>query len=292
MQPSVDTIEICVFQEHSDDTHVLARERLMAEEHSFPREQIVAANDVAQAIDWAQVALKATGAAFLQLEEPFNDKSFLCFSQALGEPEQEHDPVALPHTTEGVILSLTTLHGHAADVSDQPFSTDYLRLHTESSRRAAHRQPRYIVLMCLEPGGEETRAQTLLVPMVDVAARLDADTLTVLKRIRYANSPDAPPILRDGPYGPIFSFRDFGEDALAWKSADPEEHVDAETGNAALRALLAALHQGGDWSGVTWQRGLLVVIDNFRYFHGRSLAGVKPTGTRRVLKRIRILDHT
>ena len=144
--------------------------------------------------------------------------------------------------------------------------------------------------MCLKPGDETTRAQTLMVSMDKVAARLSDGARKALSGMWYATSPAAPPILREGARGPIFSFRDFGEEALGWTSVSDRWVVSEEAGTAALHELLDALYAGDDWIGVTWQRGDLLVIDNTRYFHGRSLAGEKPVGSHRLLNRLRLLD--
>lgn len=278
-------------KEMSDNFHVIQRQGLMTREHGFPNDLIFSVNGVDDAIVAARASLSSNGLALLSLNDPFNDGELLRFGTALGQPEPEHDPVALPHTSEGVILNLSSLHGRQAKVSDQPFSTDYLRLHTESSRRQAHLQPRFIVLMCLEPGDETTRAQTILVSMDSVVTKLSERARNALARMRYATSAAAPPILRNSANRPILSFRDFGEDPLEWTCVSDRAVVSEETGTAALHELLDALYTGDGWIGVTWQRGYLLVIDNMRQFHGRSLAGEQPVGECRLLKRLRLLDY-
>ncbi|GAA0636809.1 hypothetical protein GCM10010174_68130 [Kutzneria viridogrisea] len=227
--------------------------------------------------------LSTHGVAAVQLNEPFSDNDFVEFGAGLGTATEETDPAVQPFVTDGVILNLLGKHHHTNDVSLQPFAENSLSLHSEGSGRIAAEQPRYIVLMCCHPGDDPTSSQTVLISMADVAARLSAQQVKVLSRTRYAHLPAGETIVRLGTSQPVFSFRDFLGDRLDWIN---DEDDDPETVNAAIGALLAAMYAPGA-AGVHWRRGLMVVIDNTRHFHGRT-AGLVSVRNPRHLKRLRI----
>ncbi|WP_410635025.1 TauD/TfdA family dioxygenase [Amycolatopsis sp. cmx-4-83] len=227
--------------------------------------------------------LREHGAGVVLLDEPFADEEFVAFGARLGTATEETDPAVQPFVTGGVILNLLGKNRRTDDVSLQPFAENSLSLHTEGSGRVAVDQPRYIVLMCCHPGPRPTAAQTALVPMEEIFGRLSAGDREVLSRTRYAHLPPGETILREHDGRPVFSFRDFLGGRLDWVNdgGDPPEAVDV-----ALENLHAAMYAPGA-RGVHWQRGLLVVIDNRRHFHGRT-AGTAPAGEPRHLKRLRI----
>jgi alpha-ketoglutarate-dependent taurine dioxygenase len=63
--------------------------------------------------------------------------------------------------------------------------------------------------------------------------------------------------------------------------------VDAVDG--ALRDLLASMYAPGAASGVHWARGMVVIIDNTCFFHGRTAGRAAASSRRRHLSRLRIL---
>ncbi|WP_437913608.1 TauD/TfdA family dioxygenase [Sorangium sp. So ce302] len=227
------------------------------------------------------------GLVAVQLDEPLSNDRFTTLGSLLGTASPETDPAVLPYVERGVILNLVAEHGRTEDVSLQPFATNPLTLHSEGSGRRAEEQPRYIVLMCRDPGDEGTAAQTVLVPMAAVAEGLSPDALATLEQTRYRRSPDGPWIARrvDGRW--VFSFRDFLSQPLEWTHAGHAPSADAI--NGALRDLLASMYAPGAAIRVHWTRGKLVIIDNTFFFHGRTAGRSAGSSRRRHLQRLRIL---
>jgi hypothetical protein len=220
------------------------------------------------------------------LPDPLEDGEFLALGDSLGPAVPELDPATRAHTQYGVLLNLRSAVGHTDDPSQQPFATNPLSLHSEGSGRALADQPRYIVLMCEDPGRDASAPRTVLVPMSGVAARLSADDLRLLSCTRYRDAPGAPTIVRPSADRYAFSMRDFQGAPLRWSCTLPGATEDGV--NAALGRLLAAMYAGDGASAVKWTRGLLVVIDNARFFHGRTSGSTRPGPHPRHLKRLRI----
>ncbi|HEX7309077.1 TauD/TfdA family dioxygenase [Lentzea sp.] len=233
--------------------------------------------------DVVRAELRQHGAAVVELADTLSDEDFRAFGAHLGDAMPEIAPAVQPFVTDGVILNLVTRHAHTADTSLQPFAENSLSLHSEGSGRTAGEQPRYIVLMCEDPGADPASAQTVLVSMSVVLQRLSAEDRAVLSRTRYADLPAGETILREHEGREVFAFRDFLHDELKWvnEGDDGDDAVDR-----ALQALLAGMYESGA-SGVLWRRGLLVVIDNTYFFHGRT-AGVSSPAHPRHLKRLRL----
>jgi alpha-ketoglutarate-dependent taurine dioxygenase len=229
--------------------------------------------------------LRESGLGVARLDRPLSSEEFLELGRVLGRAMPETDPAVQPQVEHGVILDLVTKHGHTGDVSLQPFATQHLTLHTESSGRPAAAQPRYIVLMCREPGDNSTAAQTVLVSMASVAARLPAEALAVLAGTRY-RTPGVPFVVREAEGRRVFSFRDFQAQPLEWVHTSDE--VAEGDVNEALRSLLAAMY-APDATGIHWAPGMLVVIDNTFWFHGRTAGAVTFGRAPRHLRRLRIL---
>jgi alpha-ketoglutarate-dependent taurine dioxygenase len=211
------------------------------------------------------------------------DEWLLRLGDQLGTPMAETDPAVQPFVDRGVILNLRTRYDRTDDTSLQPFAANYLSLHTESSGRPAGEQPRYIVLLCQEPG-DQAAAQTVLAPMTSVAGALSADDLALLARVRYRHGHSPYPIVREEHGRPVFGFRDFLDQPLDWVcTADADE----ERVNAALRRLLIAMYSSAA-TGLRWKRGLVAVIDNRAHFHGRT-AGSTSVRRPRHLRRLRLV---
>ncbi|GAA2206581.1 hypothetical protein GCM10009850_020390 [Nonomuraea monospora] len=230
--------------------------------------------------------LASTGCAVVQLDEPLPARRFLAFGALLGEAMPEKDPAVLPYVEEEVILNLRREHATTADVSLQPFATNSLSLHTESSGRKAAEQPRYIVLMCVAPGHDPTASQTVLVPMAAVESRIGPQAAATLRVTRYRHSAEGPHLLRTVDGRPVFSFRDFLSQTLQWTHLGQ----DADDVNRAVLSLLAAMY-GTSATGVHWARGMIVVIDNTFFFHGRTASppAAAASAAPRHLKRLRIM---
>ncbi|HTZ44969.1 MAG TPA: TauD/TfdA family dioxygenase [Jatrophihabitans sp.] len=232
---------------------------------------------------WPRVArqLSDHGVAGLRLPAPLGAQDFLDFGRRLGRPIPESDPAIAEFVEHDVLLNLRG-ESRSAAVALAPFTTGELTLHTEGSRRPADRQPRYIVLMCLEPG-LAAGAQTLLVPASAVLAALAPAAAETLRHTRERVVAGTPTVLRDQDGAQVFSFRDLGDEPFHWESTAGEEAV-----TVALTALIEACYTVSPLYGVRWQRGDLLVIDNHRWFHGRS-RGRRSAGDRiRHLQRLRV----
>ncbi len=231
-------------------------------------------------------ALEQSGVALVALDEPLSNRAFRGLGETLGVPLVEGDPSVQPFVEEHVILNVVDTHPAGIDASLQPFSKGLLSLHSESSGRSLHEQPRYIVLMCCQAPQAMT-ADTVLVPMNRVAERLSVAEREVLARTRYRRNSSAPYILRTEAGRSVFSFRDFMADTLEWVHDGAAAAAEV---NAALARLLASMYEPAGASTVRWFPGLLAVVDNTFVFHGRRAGSIESCRERR-LKRLRLLPH-
>ncbi|MEU3384967.1 TauD/TfdA family dioxygenase [Streptomyces albidoflavus] len=276
------------FTEKPSDDHCRLREGLLSADTVLDEPEVGLAAETAdfpgQIPDALDRDLLRHGRAVVQLNEPLADDAFVKLGSVLGTAIHETAPAVRSYVEDGVVLNLRADAGITRDVSLQPFASNPLSLHSEGSGRSVADQPRYIVLMCVEPG--DNSASTVLVPMADVAATLSDDDLRLLRATRYADAPGVPPIVRSQGDHTVFSFRDFQQDTLRWVCEADGATQDAVDG--ALRRLLARMYEARGASGVLWSRGLLVVIDNTRFFHGRTAGLPRATARTRHLKRLRI----
>jgi alpha-ketoglutarate-dependent taurine dioxygenase len=263
------------FTEQPGDPHVGLRERLLASGAELPEP--------------ARGSLERVGLLAEQFDDTLDEDAFLAFGARLGTPMPESHPSVQRFVQRDVILNLVSEHGPTDDAERQPFATNYLTLHTESSGRPVALQPCFIVLMCLEPGDDSADAQTVLVPMAAVARALGDRELAVLSRTRYAACAPAETIVRRTDDRHVFAFRDFAGDELRW-AYDGDDGSEDDV-NDALRALLAAMYQPGAMLGVRWRRAKLVAIDNMRFFHGRTAGTGATPVTPRHLQRLRIVGN-
>lgn len=230
--------------------------------------------------------LYKTGHVVVQLDEPLSNKQFITLGSLLGTAMPETDPAVKSYVERDTILNLVSEYGHTQDVSHQPFATNFLTLHTESSSRRAEEQPRYIVLMCNEPGDDATAAQTVLVPMATVERQLTPDEIAILSQTRYHNSYHGPSIVRSLGDHHVFSFRDFHTQNLEWTYANNDQSADDI--NTTIRSLLASMYAPGASTGVHWKCGMLIIIDNTFFFHGKTAGSFTTSTKKRHLKRLRI----
>lgn len=290
------------FVSRPTDAHIASRANLLEggselAPPSVPVPEVRAEDFSGRALDDFAGRLGETGLAGLLLDRPLSDERFRAFGEALGTPLPETDPAVLPNVSLDVVLNLVGERARTENVSLQPFAANPLSLHTEGSGRPVAEQPRYIVLMCCDPGDDRVAAQTVLAPMDAIGSRLTPPDLETLSRTRYRRNPQGPPIVRNIDGRQVFSFRDFLGESLEWTYGG----TDSGTGTAsdpvgtasdpvdtALRALLTAMYAPGGHSGVRWERGLLLVIDNTFYFHGRRAGTFSVPARRRHLKRLRI----
>ncbi|MGW2280446.1 TauD/TfdA family dioxygenase [Streptomyces sp. NPDC001770] len=283
------------FTERSGDPHCRLRDELLSADSVLKKPDIVplvppagfpgSAGVPDSAARQLMSSLREHGLALAELDEPLSTPDFRRLGALLGTPVPETDPAVLPYVDEGVVLNLVADAGHTREVALQPFASTALTLHSEGSGRATADQPRYVVLMCVEPG-DSSQAVTALVPMDAVGGDLSPQVDRLLRTTRYAGAPGVPTVARERDGRTVYSFRDFHGVPLRWSCDD--EHADEETVNQALRHLLERMYAPRHCYGVTWTRGLLVVIDNTRYFHGRTAGRAASAGRLRHLRRLRI----
>jgi len=270
------------YVESEADEHVILRERLLRQGtrlSPLPLDLHVPPGELP--------VIAETGLVVFDFGDPLDDTVLVALGDRLGEAMSEAHESVQPFVDRGVILNLVTQYADTSNVDLQPFATNFIALHTESSGRRLEEQPRFIVLMCVEPGDEATNAQTVVVPMDGLVRKLAADELSILSRTRYRHNVGVP-IVRDVAGRQVFCFRDFMSDELMWTYAG-EDRTEDEV-NGAIRALLRAVYSEEAAFGVTWRRGMIVVIDNTFFFHGRT-AGTATSERPRHLKRLRILSR-
>jgi alpha-ketoglutarate-dependent taurine dioxygenase len=264
------------FCETETDPHVRRRRQLLERGGPLPAPPLVLSPEL------LLEELTRRGLVVVRLDEPLANHQLLALGATLGIAMVETDPVVQPYVEQECILNLVNEHGKTEDVSLQPFAANPLTLHSEGSGRSPAEQPRFIVLLCCRPGAADA-ARTVLVPMAEVARRLSSEHRDVLASTRYRHNRKGPWICRLVDGRAVFSFRDFASQRLEWHHAGDRSPAEV---NAAIRALLAAMYEPGIATAVAWEHGLLVVIDNTFFFHGRT-AGAS-AGARH-LKRLRLL---
>jgi len=216
------------FVETPSDIHVARRRLLLASDRAIEGAPQVCSSDVsslpAQLRGVLGEVLRASGALCVQLDEPLPPARFAELGRMLGTPLPETDPAVQRYVDDAIILNLLSEHRDTEDVSLQPFATNALTLHSESSGRPTAEQPRYIVLSCREPGLAAASAQTVLVPMQRVEQQLGSDVLLTLSQTRYQSSRALPTIVRNCTGRSVFSFRDFLGQPLEWTCIEKVEN--------------------------------------------------------------------
>jgi hypothetical protein len=281
------------FREQADDSHIALRAALLdgraLPAPEFAPQSVTDEGGVAGIGAVLRRQLDQCGLGLVALDEPLAGPDFIALGERLGELIPETDPAVQPNVESGRILHLISAEGNTADVFRQPFGTGPLSLHSEGSGRPASGQPRYIVLMCLHPGDDENAAQTVLVPFAAVDARLPVVDREILGHVRY-DRPGVPTVRRVVDGRPVYSFRDFQADALDWV-CNTDRFAPQEVCGA-LAGLLQAMYNEVGARALRWRPGLLAVIDNTWWFHGRSAAPFAGSTRHRHLKRLRITTGT
>ena len=272
-----------MFLEGSDDPHIGLRQAMLVDAAMLGG-SITAVSGKAdsfeqQALPTARELLSSLGLCLFQLDRPLSVEAFEAFARKIGQPVPETNPQVQSNVERGVLLHLRTSFPPTQLVELQPFSASFLSMHSESSGHAVADQPRYIALQCLEPGELESAPRTVLASMEAITKQLSAQTLDILCRTRYDGPSTSPPILRRQREQWVLSFRDFHRHSLAWVHDGP---ATSDAVQSALRELLAAMYAGVDSSAVRWTRGLLLVIDNQRWLHGRTEGCFAPGRTGRL----------
>ncbi|MGH3898507.1 MAG: TauD/TfdA family dioxygenase [Pseudonocardiaceae bacterium] len=279
------------FLEQASDPHVDLRRQVLASGAALREPaptylRARASNFPDEGGDELLAELHQRGFGVVWLDRPLSNDRFIALGILLGTAMPEIDTAVRPYVDSGVILNLIAEYDATRDVNLEPFATNFLTLHSEGSGRPVRRQPRYIVLMCCEPG-LASAARTVLVSMAKVAGRLTLEQLRSLGQIRYRRNDEGPSIVRSVAERTVFSFRDFAQQPLQWVSTDAVG--DPDEVNATIRGLLAAMYAPGVATGVVWSPGMVVVIDNTFYFHGRTAGQLSTSIRRRHLKRLRIV---
>lgn len=226
--------------------------------------------------------IAAVGIGFAHVAEPLAIADFIALGRRFGTPLPENDPAIASFVHESVVLSLQDDQRSDADQLT-PFTPRPLTLHTEGSRRPADQQPRFIILMCVDPGSAGDASQTVLVPVAPILAQLSEDELRTLSGVRETVVPGSVPFVRWVDGRPRLSFRDLGEERYELESV-----ADEQTTERAVTALVRACYSARPVNGTRWRRGDIVAIDNQRWMHGRTGATVEGDRPRH-LQRLRIV---
>ena len=282
-----------VYVEQPFHAHVAAREvalrrtQWLPEPDRVPRFDLdVAALD--DALDPVVEAVARAGIAKARFDRVLCNEELVAFGRPFGNvmvintSPDLRDQVQGPH-----VFNLR--HEHALTTGEYSLaliSQNHLTMHSEVCVRSAPDQPRYIALLCLEPSPRDTGGQTVFVAMDEVVARLTPEQAQVLRQAHFRDFPDSPPLLSWRAGRPVFSFRDFGSELLWWRYVGERALADGEF-NRAIRALLAAIYDADLWFGIEWHAGEVLVFDNWRFFHGRTLIQSQ-TANRRHFKNIKI----
>ena len=279
------------FMESRTDEHVSRRRFLLEGGVMLPSAQTlvckVRVEDLQERCGLLLGDLERDGILAFELDRVPTNEEFMALGALLGQAMPESAPEVQPYVEHGVILNVINDNDYTTDTSLQPFATNPLTLHSESSGRKPSEQPRYIVLMCCEEGGSGG-AQTLIVPMAAVSRDLSPGSLAALSCTRYSHNDDGAHIVRQSGERVVFAFRDFFREQLSWSYRS--EELPLVGVNVALRELLASMYEPQFAMGVQWTPGKVVIIDNTFFFHGRTAAHATSV-KRRHLKRLRILGR-
>ncbi|MFJ8493736.1 TauD/TfdA family dioxygenase [Streptomyces sp. NPDC094038] len=279
------------FRERPDHPHVALRQNLLDSRRGYAppltplRGRAGAPRETALTV--LDTQLRPHGIGLLDLDRVMSNEEFRAFGAALGTAQPERSADVAGMVDDDVILNVRTCGPVTEDPARQPFAANWLTLHTESSGAPVTAQPRYVVLMCVAATEQGAAGQTVLVAMPDVHDALSPATRDLLRHLRYDGRGGVPALLRPCDGRPVFSLRDFHRTPMDW-SLDTRAGDPAEV-NRALAEVYAALY-GSRCSGLSWVSGRLVVIDNTRYFHGRTRALEPAPGRVRHLKRLRVLS--
>jgi len=279
------------FKECTEDGHVVRRRDLLSQfqaplDVGGPTSSAARFTTVPEVCAIIRGQLERSGLASFQYEKLPDSSSFRELGEAIGCALPETDPAVQQFVDDGFILNLRSQCGHTQDIQRQPFSTAPIALHSESSGASVERQPRVILFLCIQPGGPKTFAQTIVVPMSEVTSRLAPAHLGILQKTRYKRCEHGPMIARRERHGITFSFRDFSGDSLEWVS-EAQGATEDEV-NSSIRALLMEMYDPAIAKGIQWRRGLVIAIDNQRFFHGRAAGSAEPDTQMRHLLRMRL----
>lgn len=223
----------------------------------------------------------------IKLNQLLSNEEFLAIGKLLGTPIKEFasDPVVAPYIENEVILNIKSNNAIKDNPSSQPFTSRYLTLHTECSRRKAEDQPRYLVFMCCN-SGQFSEAKTIMVPTKKIINALTKQEIDTLLHTHYAT--ETPSLLRQENGHFIFSFRDFYPHPMNWVYTGNDAKTEKEI-NEVITSLLLKIYDPDNATGIQWEEGLLMILDNRHFFHGKQKGKqIESTNTRHI-KRLRII---
>jgi alpha-ketoglutarate-dependent taurine dioxygenase len=282
-----------VFIEQPFHRHVAAREAALRRPDWLPEPALVrcfelATDEVETAMEPVSAAIAQDGIAKLRFERVLTNDEFVAVGSHLGDVMTINTSPDLLEQVEGSHV-FNLRHEHALTTGEYSLaliSQNYLTMHSEVCVRRAPDQPRYIALLCLVPSPPHTGGQTIFVPMDEVHARVSPEQAELLVEAHFREFPASPPILSWREGRPVFSFRDFGTDLMWWRYVG-ERALAAGEFNRAILTLLEAIYDRGLWFGIEWNAAEVVIFDNWRFFHGRTLIQSQD-GERRHFKNIKI----
>ena len=282
-----------VFIEQPFHRHVALREAALRqaawlpEPATLPRFEL-AAEALDASMSEVTAAVQEAGIAKLCLDRVLANDELVAFGRHFGDV-MVHDtsPDLQGQLEGGHVFNLRQEHARTTgDYALALISRNELTMHSEVCVRSAPKQPRYIALLCLEPSPPDTGGQTVFVPMADIHARLSEDQAQMLGEAHFSEFLVSPPILSLREGRPVFSFRDFKNDLMWWRYVGARPLVDGEF-NRAIRVVLDGMYDARLWFGIAWSAAEVVIFDNWRFFHGRTLIQSE-TAARRHFKNIKI----
>jgi Taurine catabolism dioxygenase TauD, TfdA family len=282
------------FCEHPGDRHAVMRESVLRRRRSYSlppgiEPMPARANDLPRGIAMGHAALDAHGAALLALDRPLSNGEFIQLANGFGTPLPQPNPRTRPWVEDQVILNLRADYPETSDHHwGLLFAENYVMLHTELAARPVATQPRHILLLCVEPSPPDSGGQTVLVSMSGVLRHLTDRQADILRATRLAQPDGAPPFLRSADGREIFAFKDEAQSGIPWKYDGGDPYVGPTDIDDAIRAMLEALYDQAGVSGLWWKRSMLGIIDNHRFFHGRTFAPRRPDVPPRHLRRVRV----
>jgi alpha-ketoglutarate-dependent taurine dioxygenase len=245
-------------------------------------------------------SLNACGAIRILPQRILTNSELIRLGAALGELIPEQANSVQKYVEERFILNNRQDYAKTNETELQPFAENYITLHTEMSPLPPGEQPRYIVLMCVQAPQPDAGGQTLLVSMSRIYERLAPEEREILRHTTYGPAVrgnrngaalDSPPFLYERDGRPVFSFRDFDQQLLPWRyfRATPNG-TSIEKINDAIHSLLAAMYEPANASGIRWSKGAVWIMDNTRFFHGKTFCEADARHGKRWLKRLRIRE--
>ncbi|SME99832.1 Taurine catabolism dioxygenase TauD, TfdA family [Pseudobacteriovorax antillogorgiicola] len=221
--------------------------------------------------------LHKQGVLLLNLDKPPSTHELIEFAQEWGSPIEELNPRVKDHVSQRYVLNIRNSLSSTKDFNLQPFSGDFITLHTESSASPDSLKPNYLMLYCKDSCSNNS-AYTLLRPVLDVLKNLSEATRGILSQLQY-DYPGTSCILE----GTHLAFRDFYLQSMPWRYLGKDIR-NPEIINQAIEELVFNMYRQDPFY-LKWQKNLLLVIDNRRWMHGRTvLARSDKTNTRHLMR--------